>query len=214
MIRVAIVDDQTLVRRGVAELIALCPDFEVAFTSGEAEEALRLLAAQPPDVLLLDVRMPEMDGLELLGELNAKRVRVPTIMLTTFDDDAALLRAIELGAKGFLLKDTTLEDLSLAIRTVVAGGSALRPAVTERARRALGEIRGMAPVSGCNSLGLTDREREVLGLLGGGFTNQQIARALKVAEGTVKNHVSNILAKLGVHDRTRAVLKGLELGLI
>lgn len=221
-IRVAIVDDQTLVRRGIAELLALAPDMQVVLEAADGEEALRLIRHTPPDVILLDVRMPEMTGVEVLHEMAAKRLPGAAIMLTTFDDDRALVDSLKAGARGFLLKDTSLEELLEAIRTVAAGGAMPRPAITTRVLRGIEDIRsgpGIAPPNpGAEPPGsttaLTERESEILRLMAGGFSNREIADALSIAEGTVKNHISSILAKLRVRDRTRAVLKGLELGLI
>ncbi len=210
MIRVALVDDQTLVRQGIRSLLDLTPDIRVVAEAADGEEALAMLAGARPDILLLDVRMPRRGGLEVLRSLGAGGP--PTILLTTFDDDAVALEAIRLGARGFLLKDVTLEQLAEAIRTVSAGGTLFSPAVTERV------IRGATRVPAVESLGPTDpltrRETEILRLLAGGYSNREIADVLGTAEGTVKNQTSSILSKLGVRDRTRAVLKALELGLL
>lgn len=223
MIRVCLVDDQTLVRQGIRSLLALDDGIEVVAEAGDGEEALRLIRETQPDVTLLDVRMPEMTGVEVLEELRAKGLPGAAIMLTTFDDDQALVASLQAGARGFLLKDTSLDELLAAIRTVAAGGTVPRPAITTRVLRAIEDIRAAAPHPAASSsprpapsvrAPLTDRETEILRLMAGGFSNREIAHALAVAEGTVKNHVSNILDKLAVRDRTRAVLKGLEEGLI
>ncbi len=213
MIRVGLVDDQTLVRAGIRALLGLVPDVEVAFEAEDGTTALRALETASPDVVLLDLRMPGLDGIGVLRALRGTGRLPATIVLTTFDDDALMLEAIRLGARGFLLKDISLERLAAAIRTVAAGGTLLQPAITERLlRAALGAETGfdcsVAPEP------LTDREIEVLRLMTGGCSNREIADSLGVAEGTAKNHISNILAKLGVRDRTRAVLKALELGLV
>ena len=212
MIRVCVVDDQTLVRQGIRTLLGLVADLEVVAEADGGDAALALIPDVKPDVVLLDLRMPDKDGLEVLRELRRAGVLPPTIVLTTFDEDALFLEAIRAGAKGFLLKDVSLERLTGAIRTVAAGGTLIQPAVTERILRAALE-------AGCQfpSLDppdpLTDREVEILRLMTGGYNNREIADALGVVEGTVKNHISSILSKLGVRDRTRAVLKGLERGL-
>lgn len=212
MIRVCVVDDQTLVRQGIRTLLGLIPDLEVVAEADGGHAALALIPDVKPDVVLLDLRMPDKDGLDVLRELRRLGSLPPTIILTTFDEDALFLEAIRAGAKGFLLKDVSLERLTEAIRTVAAGGTLIQPAVTERILRAALE-------TGCQfpSLDppdpLTDREVEILRLMTGGYNNREIADALGVAEGTVKNHISSILSKLGVRDRTRAVLKGLEMGL-
>jgi DNA-binding NarL/FixJ family response regulator len=213
VIRVALVDDQTLVRQGIRSLLELSDDIRVVVEAADGAEALRVVAEAHPDVVLLDVRMPKRSGLEVLRDLQDSGRAVPTVLLTTFDDDAVALEGVRAGAKGFLLKDVTLEQLTQAIRTVAAGGSLIRPAVTERVMRG---IEGLRP--GFDSLdppdALTPRETEVLRLMAGGYSNREIAEALGSAEGTVKNHASVILSKLGVRDRTRAVLKALELGWI
>jgi len=213
MIRVALVDDQTLVRQGIRSLLELSDDIRVVVEAADGAEALRVIAEARPDVVLLDVRMPKRSGLEVLHDLQDSGRAVPTVLLTTFDDDAVAFEGVRAGAKGFLLKDVTLEQLTEAIRTVAAGGSLIRPAVTERVMRG---IEGMRP--SFDSLdppdALTPRETQVLRLMAGGYSNREIADALGSAEGTVKNHASVILSKLGVRDRTRAVLKALELGWI
>jgi DNA-binding NarL/FixJ family response regulator len=212
-IRVALVDDQTLVRQGIRSLLELSSDIVVTFEATDGEEALQRLPGAEVDVVLLDVRMPRKSGLDLLRELGPTGRLPPTILLTTFDEDSVVLDAIRAGARGFLLKDVSLEQLTGAIRTVAAGGTLIQPTVTERVLRGL---EGMRPRF--ESLdppdALTPRETEVLRLMAGGYSNREIARALGTAEGTVKNHASSILSKLGVRDRTRAVLKALEHGWI
>ena len=213
MIRVALVDDQTLVRQGIRSLLELSDDIRVVVEASDGEQGLRVIADARPDVMLLDVRMPKRSGLDVLRELRDSGREVPTILLTTFDDDAVALEGVRAGAKGFLLKDVDLEQLTEAIRAVAAGGTLIRPAVTERVKRGIEVLRpsfeGLDPPDT-----LTPRETEVLRLMAGGYSNREIACALGTAEGTVKNHASTILSKLGVRDRTRAVLKALELGLI
>lgn len=216
-IRVLVVDDQTLVRRGLAELLAGVPDITVVGEAADGEEALRLARELSPDVILLDVRMPEMSGLEVLSELRAKSVASHALMLTTFDDDDALLESVRRGAKGYLLKDATLDELAQAIRTVAAGGTYVRPVVTSRVLQGLRQITPASappPTPDTTDPGLTPRETDILRLMAGGYSNREIADALGLTEGTVKNHVSSVLNKMGVRDRTRAVLKGLELGWI
>jgi DNA-binding NarL/FixJ family response regulator len=213
VIRVGLVDDQTLVRAGIRALLALVPDVEVVFEADDGASALKILETTTPDAVLLDLRMPGLDGIGVLRALRGAGRLPPTIVLTTFDDDALMLEAIRLGARGFLLKDISLERLAAAIRTVAAGGTLLQPAITERLlRAALGA--GTVFDSSLAPEPLTEREIEVLRLMAGGLSNREIADSLAVAEGTAKNHISNILAKLGVRDRTRAVLKALELGLV
>lgn len=213
MIRVCIVDDQTLVRQGIRSLLGLAEDIDVVAEAADGEEALPLLARLTPDVVLLDVRMPKLDGLGVLEALAKQPSAPPCIILTTFDDDELVLRGIARGARGYLLKDVTLEQLTAAIRTVADGGSVINPVVTERVMRGIERFG-----AGFEALPvpepLTKREIEMLGMMAAGYSNREIAKACFVAEGTVKNHISNILSKLGVRDRTRAVLRALHLGLI
>jgi DNA-binding NarL/FixJ family response regulator len=213
LIRVALVDDQTLVRQGIRSLLELSQDIRVVAEASDGEEALHVIAEARPDVVLLDVRMPRRSGLEVLRQLRGGAQEIPTILLTTFSDDSVALEGVQAGAKGFLLKDVSLEQLTEAIRTVAAGGTLIRPAVTDRVVRG---VEGLRPEF--DSLdppdALTPRETEVLRLMAGGYSNREIADALGTAEGTVKNHASVILSKLGVRDRTRAVLRALELGWI
>jgi len=213
MTRVVLVDDQTLVRRGIRSLLELSGDIGIVAEAADGEEALAVIRRERPDAVLLDVRMPRRSGVEVLQELQRTGELPPTILLTTFDDDEALIEGVKAGARGYLLKDVSLEQLTEGIRTVAAGGTLIRPAVTERVLRGLEHVRlefeSLSPPDR-----LTRRELEILRLMAGGYSNREIADALGTAEGTVKNHASNILSKLGVRDRTRAVLKALELGYI
>ncbi|HTM04676.1 MAG TPA: response regulator transcription factor [Vicinamibacterales bacterium] len=213
MIRVVLVDDQTLIRQGIRSLLELAGDVAIVAEAADGEEGIAVIRRERPDVVLLDLRMPKKDGVEVLKALHVQGVPPPTIILTTFDDDAALLEAVRAGAKGYLLKDVSLEQLTTAIRDVAAGRTIFRPVVTERVLRGLEHVRrdfeALSPPDP-----LTNREIEILRLMAGGYSNREIAQALGTAEGTVKNHASSILSKLGVRDRTRAVLKALELGYI
>jgi len=213
MIRVAVVDDQTLVREGIRSLLALADDIEVVGDADDGDAALALLDAVAVDVLLLDLRMPRRDGIATLEALAERDDAPPTLVLTTFDDDELVLSALRAGAQGYLLKDVTLEQLVGAIRTLAGGGMLLQPALTDRVLRA---VTGRATtVDGFERPDpLTGRELDVLGLVAAGYSNREIADALHLAVGTVKNHVSNLLLKLGVRDRTRAVLRALDLGLL
>ncbi len=213
MIEVIVADDQTLVRHGIRSLLELSREFAVVAEASDGEEALRAVRSKRADVILLDVRMPKKNGLAVLEEMRAMKAPPPAILLTTFDDEAVALAGIKVGARGFLLKDVSLEQLTGAIRTVVAGGTIHSPTVTERVLRGIDRI---APAFEASALPepLTKREREVLRLMAAGSSNKEIADALGAAEGTIKNHASSIFSKLGVRDRTRAVLKGLELGVI
>jgi DNA-binding NarL/FixJ family response regulator len=213
MIRVVLVDDQTLVRQGIRALLGLAGEIDIVGEAADGEEAIAVIRRVRPDVVLLDVRMPHKSGVDVLRELRSAGELPPAVLLTTFDDDEALLEGIKAGAKGYLLKDVSLEQLTAAVRTVAAGGTLIRPAVTERVLRGLDHVRrdfeALSPPDP-----LTRREVEILRLMAGGYSNGEIADALGTAVGTVKNHTSNILSKLGVRDRTRAVLKALELGYI
>jgi DNA-binding NarL/FixJ family response regulator len=213
MIRVALADDQTLVRQGIRSLLALTPDLRVEAEASDGVEALRVLAATAVDVALLDVRMPGKTGLEVLRELARTASAPPCILLTTFDDDAVAIEAIKLGARGFLLKDVSLEQLAEAVRTVAAGGTLINPAVTERVVRGLARLATSVPSSPVPAP-LTRRELDVLRLIAAGRSNKEIADALGTAEATVKNQASSIFGKLGVRDRTRAVLRAIELGVL
>jgi DNA-binding NarL/FixJ family response regulator len=211
MIRVILVDDQTLVRQGIRGLLELTPDLRVVAEASDGEEAISILRTCEAEVVLLDVRLPKRTGLEVLEALAGEGP--PCILLTTFDEDAVVIAGLRLGARGFLLKDVTLDQLVTAIRTVAAGGSLVSPAVTERV---VAGVRRLAPDFPSASLPdpLTPRELDVLRLIAMGQSNREIGDALGMTEGTVKNHASHILSKLGVRDRTRAVLKALDVGLL
>ncbi len=213
MISVCLVDDQTLVRQGIRSLLELSDAIKVTAEASDGAEAVELIPKAKPDVVLLDMRMPRMSGLDVLKALNARGELPPTIILTTFDDDQMVLAGLKAGARGYLLKDVSLEQLVAAVKTVAEGGSLVRPAVTERLLSGLEHMQNkFASLEEPDPL--TDRETEILRLMAGGYSNKEVANSLGVAEGTVKNHVSNILSKLGVRDRTRAVLKAFELGII
>ena len=211
MIRVVLVDDQKLVRQGVRGLLELVPDIEVVGEASDGEEALEKVPQLKPDVLLLDIRMPRLSGIGVLEALRDAGALPPTLVLTTFDDGDAAMAAIKAGAKGVMLKDVSLEDLTAAIRALADGRTAFQPALTESLMAA---IRRSPPAAGGDSPAepLTPREKEVLHLICAGYSNKEIADLLAVAEGTVKNHVSNLLLKLDARDRTRAALKALQQG--
>jgi DNA-binding NarL/FixJ family response regulator len=210
VIKVALVDDQTLVRQGIRTLLELTADIRVVAEAEDGERALQVVPESAPDVVLLDVRMPRLDGVSVLRALGERLP--PTILLTTFDDDAVLIEGLRHGARGFLLKDVSLEQLADAVRRVAAGERLILPAVAERAAKGLPALDADDRLEGPEPL--SPREREVLRLMAGGYSNREIARAQGTAEGTVKNQVSSILSKLGVRDRTRAVLRALEIGFL
>lgn len=213
MIRVFLVDDQTLVRQGIRSLLALADGIEVVAEAADGRQALEAIPQVRPDVVLMDMRMPVMSGLEALQALGRAGVLPPTIILTTFDDEQLVLAGLKAGARGYLLKDVSLDQLVDAVKVVAEGGSLVAPMVTQRLLSGLERMH-----NDFTSLDqpdpLTERETEILRLMAGGYSNKEIANSLGVAEGTVKNHVSNILSKLGVRDRTRAVLKAFELGIV
>ncbi|MCP3145191.1 response regulator [Pyxidicoccus xibeiensis] len=210
-IRLVLADDHALVRQGLRSLLDLTPDLRVVGEAADGEEALRKVAELDPDVVLMDVRMPRMTGLEALRALRARDPGRRVVLLTTFDEDAAIIEALRAGVQGFLLKDVSMEELADAIRRVAAGETLLPPGVAERVARGVAELPHAFPHSDLPE-GLTRREVEVLRLIARGLSNREIAQALGTAEGTVKNQTSSILSKLGVRDRTRAVLRAMELG--
>jgi DNA-binding NarL/FixJ family response regulator len=211
VIRVFIADDQLLVRQGIRRLLELDQELQIVGEAEDGAETIERVPAAQPDVLLLDVRMPRKSGVDVLRELSAVRALPATLILTTFDDAEVVLEAIRAGARGFMLKDVSYEQLISAIRAVAAGETVFQPAITQRLLRAKDTIAadGLGPAES-----LTERERQVVRLMAGGYSNKEIAHALGTAEGTIKNHVSSILIKLGARDRTRAVLKALESGLL
>ncbi len=212
-IRVCLVDDQMLVRAGIRSLLELSDSVEVVAEAVDANSAIAIIPQVKPDVVLLDMQMPGKLGLEVLRELGPKGLLPPTVILTTFDDDQYVLAGLQAGARGYLLKDVSLDQLVDAIKAVAAGGTLVKPAVTQRLLSGLSHLENKFAALDVPDH-LTERETEILRLMSAGYSNKEIARALDVAEGTVKNHVSNILSKLGVRDRTRAVLKAFELKLV
>ena len=202
MIRVLIADDHAVVRQGLRTFLDLQEDIEVVGEAGDGEEALALIEELAPDVVLIDLVMPRVDGIEAIRRLRERAPDVRAIVLSSFVDDDKLFPAVRAGAAGYLLKDVQPQELVEAIRAVHRGGALLHPRVASR----LLEELVTDP--------LTPREREVLGLIGRGMPNKLIARELSLSEKTVKAHVSSILAKLGVTDRTQAALYAVRAGLV
>ncbi|MBN2176564.1 MAG: response regulator transcription factor [Demequinaceae bacterium] len=211
-IRVALVDDQQLVRSGFRMLLESQDDLEVVVEAGTGEEAIAALRSTPADVVLMDIRMPGMDGLAATEAL-ASSTEARIIILTTFDLDEYVVSAIKAGASGFLLKDAPPEELLSAIRRIHAGDAVLAPSATRRLLDRLA-VSLPEPTDGVGLEDLTDREREVLVLMARGRTNQEICSELFLAEPTVKTHIGRVLAKLGARDRVQAVVIAYETGLV
>ncbi|MFF3644777.1 response regulator [Streptomyces sp. NPDC002564] len=211
-LRLVIADDHEVVRAGYAGLLATQPDFTVAGTAADGAAAVRLCRALRPDVVLMDVRMPVMDGIEATGRLAGTGTRV--LILTTFDLDEHVYDALGAGAAGFLLKDVTAERLFEAVRVVAAGEGLLAPTVTRRLIAEFARLKPGRARKGPRLDLLTPRETEVLRLIAEGLSNPEIAARLHVGEETVKTHVSRVLAKLGLRDRTQAVVAAYESGLV
>jgi DNA-binding NarL/FixJ family response regulator len=212
-IRILLVDDQPLFREGLRTLLSVQADFEVVGEAGNGEEAVRAARLLRPSVVLMDLQMPLLDGVAATRRLRAEMPECRVIVLTTFDDDEKVFDGLRAGAVGYLLKDAPSEKLAEAIRVAARGESFLQPSV---AAKVVAEFARLTANAVAQPLvePLSSREREVLRLIASGASNREIADALFLAEGTVKNHVTNILGKLGVRDRTQAALKAREIGLV
>lgn len=215
MIRLLLVDDQQLLRQGLASLLGLSDKVQLVAQASDGEQALNWLHGHPnqTDVILMDIRMPKMDGIQALTAMSEQGITIPVIILTTFDDHELLMQALKAGAKGYLLKDVSLENLIGGIEAVYRGETLIQPAITSTLMDSLKGLKSdfeyyQQPEA------LSDKELEILRLMAAGCSNKEIAQSLFKSEGTVKNQVSNLLAKLGVRDRTRAVLRAIEQGLI
>lgn len=208
-IQILIVDDHPVVRDGLALMLSTQADFSVVGQTGSGQETLAFLNHQKADVILLDLEMPEMDGVELLGYLSQDYPEIGVLVFTAFDTDERIVGAVRAGAKGYLLKGAHRQDIFAAIRTVAAGGSLLQPIVASKLMQHLSQQQGEN-----SDQDMTEREQEVLLLLAEGKTNKDIAASLYITERTVKFHVSSILAKLGAENRTEAVRIAAERGLI
>ncbi|MCU7728842.1 response regulator transcription factor [Actinoplanes sp. KI2] len=212
-ISVLVADDQTMLRESFAVLLSAQPDMEVTGEASDGAEAVRLVLELQPHIALMDIRMPIMDGLEATRRIVAAGVRTKVVVLTTFDEDEYVHAAIRAGAAGFLLKDSSAYQLADAIRTTVSGGAVLAPSVTRRLMDDLARKAAPAIARDGRLSVLTEREIGVLCLIAQGLSNLEIAAELFIAEQTVKTHVSRILKKLGLRDRTQAVVLAYELGL-
>ncbi len=214
-IRLLLVDDQRLMRDGLRTILELENDFEVIGEAENGQAGLDAFEELTPDVVLMDIRMPGMDGVEATRRLIERWPEARVIILTTFDDDEYIFEGLRAGALGYLLKDVSGDELAEAIRKVAAGGALIEPSV---ARKVIAEFARLEPAARPLNDGLADplsaREIEILQLLAQGLSNKQVASRLHLAEGTVKNYVSNIFTKLGVNDRTQAALRGRELGML
>ncbi|MFD3686171.1 response regulator [Nocardiopsis sp. NPDC058631] len=216
MIRVLLADDQALVRAGFRALLDSAPDIEVVAEARDGEEAVRLTRAERPDVVLMDIRMPGVDGLAATERILADRDLSGTriVILTTFDLDEYIFEALRAGASGFLVKDTEPRDLLQAVRVVHGGEALLSPGITRRLIADYARRPPDAPEPSVRLNGLTDREREVVALVGGGLSNEEIAARLVVSPATAKTHVSRSMVKLGVRDRAQLVVIAYETALV
>jgi DNA-binding NarL/FixJ family response regulator len=213
MIRVVIADDEPVVRVGVAAVLATAGDIEVVGEAADGRAAVELVRAHRPDVAVLDIRMPHLDGVEAAAELARIGFATPVLVLTTFADDASITRALAGGAAGFVLKTGDPKELVAGVRAVATGAAYLSPFVTRRILDGLPATRRAGDAHG-RVAALTDREREVLGLIGAGLSNAEIGRRLHVVEGTVKIYVSTILGRLGARNRVQAAIVAHDAGLI
>jgi len=212
-IRILIVDDHEMVRNGLSVMMEREADFTVVGEAQNGKEAVEMVDKLHPDVVLMDLRMPEMDGVEAMRQIRATQDDVKFLVLTTYDSDEYIFDAIEAGAKGYLLKDASREELFRAVRTVHRGGSLIEPGVVSRVLDRLTELSHRA-AQGPDHLALSEREVEVLQLMAKGSANKQIASDLSITESTVKTHVANIFQKLEVSHRTEAVTKAMSQGII
>ena len=213
-IRVVLVDDQAMVRTGLRMVLAAEPDIDVVGEAADGAAGVRVVTELQPDVVLLDVRMPGMDGLEAARRILAADLPTRVIVLTTFDEDEYVAAALRAGVSGFLLKVAPPEDLVVAVRTVAAGQGLLDPAVTLRVIESFAAAPAPDPLRAGQLAQLTEREVDVLGLVAAGLTNGEIAARLYLGEATIKTHVSRILLKLGLRDRVQAVAFAYESGLV
>lgn len=214
VVRVVIADDQALFREGLRTLLSTRQEVEVVGEAGNGQEACAMVERLEPDVVLMDLRMPVMDGIQATARLRERRPSIPVLVLTTFDDDASLFGALRAGAAGYLLKDVSSDTLVAAMTAAARGEAFLQSTVTGRVVAAFARLmEAGGPPAEALVLPLSPREREILSLLGTGASNKEIADRLCLAEGTVKNHVTSVLTKLDVRDRTQAALRARQLGI-
>ncbi|WP_298912740.1 response regulator transcription factor [uncultured Nostoc sp.] len=207
MIKVLLVDDQGLIRQGLRVLLELEPDLEIVGEAENGEQAINLVAKFQPDVVLLDIRMPIMDGVAATREIQKRFAKTKILVLTTFDDDEYVSAALQNGAMGYLLKDTPSEELAVAIRAVYKGYTQLGPGIVKKLLTQFSHVAlTQSPPVPSSLAELTPREKEVLRLIATGASNREIAQQLYISEGTVKNHVTNILNRLNLRDRTQAAI--------
>jgi DNA-binding NarL/FixJ family response regulator len=214
MVRVLIVDDQTVVREGLAAILSTDPEIEVVGLAGDGQEALDLVSQAHPDVVLMDLKMPVLNGVQATQRLCQAYPHLYVLVLTTYAADEWVFDALQAGAAGYLLKDTRRDELIAAIKGTALGKSYLDPAIAGKVMQQATAVPSRAAPDGSESEALTERELQVLRLLAPGYRNPEIAERLYLARGTVRNYVSVILQKLGVSDRTQAVLEALKRGLV
>lgn len=236
MTRVLLVDDQTLIRQGIRLLLMTEPGMEVVGEAANGKQAVAMIETVRPEVVLMDVRMPEMDGVTATREIVTRYPHIGVIILTTFDDEEYIFEGLRAGARGYLLKDISSEEMAEAVRVVASGGALIQPSITRKVLSEFARLTGKPagspvappstpepalPASTPNPAAknvlteaLTERELDVLRCIAEGLSNREIAERLVITEGTVKNHVSNLIAKLNVRDRTQALLRAQELGLL
>ena len=213
--RIVIADDQALFREGLRTLLSTRPDMDVVGEAANGDDAVALVEQLRPNVVLMDLRMPKVDGIQATARLRERCPDIPVLVLTTFDDDANLFGALRAGAAGYLLKDVSSETIVSAILAATRGESFLQSTVTGRVVAAFARLmEAGGPKAEALVLPLSAREREIVSLLGSGASNKEIADRLNLAEGTVKNHVTSILTKLDVRDRTQAALRARQLGIV
>ncbi len=214
VINILLVDDQRLMRDGLRTLLELEPDLEIVGEAENGREAIDMFPQLAPDVVLMDIRMPELDGVEATRRICQQWPQARVMILTTFDDDEYVFEGLRAGALGYMLKAVSGNELAEAVRTIATGGALIEPSVARKVVAEFARLTPQTPRAVTLPEPLSDREKEIVQTLAKGLTNREIARQLNLAEGTVKNYVTNILQKLDVRDRTQAALRAHELGLL